>query len=133
MLKRTLLALFLLLACPSLADAYNFASGSYTGDGTDNRSIVIASTTSPSVTSFQPSVCIVKGDSASTVGVIRISGMPAGKTAQLFGSGFDDDMIQDLNSTGFQVGTNVFVNSNGVAYYYTCLGDDGSSDLAVGT
>src|SRR5688572_18200434 len=124
-MKRILgIVLVLLLVCPSLADAYNFASGSYTGNGADDRDIVISATTSPSITDFQPDMCIVK--TSGQHGRIRIASMPAGQSSQFASQVFDSDQIQALTSTGFQVGTSAHANGSGVTYYYLCIGNSSS-------
>ena len=101
-----LFLLLLLIATP--AQAYKFASGSYTGNSADNRNIVIASTTSPSVTSFQPDVVFVKCRGGqpmmwSTRDMIATLGEAAIRLDA--STGIFTDVIQAFNSDGFQVGT----------------------------
>jgi hypothetical protein len=123
--------LLLLLSVP--AYAYKFASGSYTGNGSDSRSIVISTTTSPAITDFQPDFCIVKQSSAATgQGVVRSSSMAGDLTFDLSGNSAAN-IIQALNSTGFEVGTAAQSNSSGETYRYVCLASDASNDLAVGS
>lgn len=126
-----ILLLVLLFANPALA--YKFASGSYTGNITDNRNIVISSTTTPSVTSFQPNVVFVKCDSTTSM-MWATSAMPADLSFTLSTSTIGAaDNIQAFNSTGFQVGTDTRVNANGVPCWYLALANDSNNDLSVGS
>ena len=126
--------LLLLLFIASPAWGYKFASGSYTGNSADNRNIVIASTTSPSVTSFQPDVVFVKCRGGqpmmwSTRDMIATLGEAAIRLDA--SSGIFTDVIQAFNSDGFQVGTSDLANADTQTCYYTALANNGG-DLAVG-
>lgn len=129
-----LLLLLLLIASP--AEAYLFASGSYTGDGTDSREIVISATTSPSVTSFQPDVVFIKCDSAtnmawSTRSITAFYGGDAGFFFNVTG-GAQANLVQGWSANGFQIGSDAGVNGTGVSCYYTALASV-AGDIAVGT
>ena len=85
--------------------------GTYTGNATDNRNIIIEA-------GFSPDLVIVKAHTAQQ-SVLNIresygdsSSFIAANTANLV------DAIQNLNSDGFQVGLNAVVNSTSVVYHY---------------
>jgi hypothetical protein len=87
-----------------------FDSGSYVGDGNDNRSITGVG--------FRPDVVIVKGDTGQTA-VIRTSTMSGDSSKPMAGAtGPSADMIQSLNANGFEVGAQSPVNSSGVSYQW---------------
>lgn len=85
------------------------ASGSYTGDAVDNRGIDVG---------FQPDVVIVKGNTTQT-SVMRTSTMSGDNAKPLSGlTALTADTIQSLTSSGFTIGTNGRVNTNGISYYW---------------
>ncbi|MGO8838103.1 MAG: beta strand repeat-containing protein [Limisphaerales bacterium] len=99
-------------------------SGSYTGNGTDNRAITGLG--------FQPDVVIVKSASTNAA-VIRTSTMSGDNTKEMVGAtGLVANRIQSLDTNGFTVGTDAEVNSSGVAYYWTAF-KAGSGQVTVGT
>lgn len=88
--------------------ASDFVVGAYTGNGIDNRNI----TRIP----FQPNMVTVKRSAAN--GMWRSSSF-SGDISSYFGATIDTaDMIQSLNSDGFQVGTNTNVNAAGSLYWW---------------
>lgn len=101
------------------------ATGSYTGDGNDDRSITGIG--------FQPDLVVVKGDTTQRA-VFRTATM-AGDNTAVFSSdvALFADGIQALQADGFQVGTNATVNTNGVTYHYACFRDDGEGDFCEGS
>jgi hypothetical protein len=100
------------------------ASGTYSGNGVDNRAI--------SGLGFQPDVVIVKGN-ANQVAVIRTSTMTGDASKPMSGAtGLVADRIQALQADGFQVGANSAVNANGTAYYWIAL-KAAAAELRVGT
>ena len=127
--------LLLLLFIASPAWGYKFASGSYTGNSADNRDIVIASTTSPSVTSFQPDAVFINCDTASGDLVVSTRDMIAqlgdGAVTPRNGSALLTNVVQAFNATGFQVGSDNLTNATGVTCYYMAIADNGG-DVAVG-
>lgn len=131
MMKKLLPLLFFLLL-PAVAEAYKSAKGTYTGNGLDDRNIVISATTSPSITDFQPDMCFVKGVGR-TPWLIRMSSMPAGQSGGLTAQAFLTNHLQTLNATGFQVGTNADINNSGTVYHYACFEGTSTSDAAVGS
>lgn len=88
------------------------ATGTYTGDGTDNRNITGVG--------FVPDIVFVKRNGASVM-VFTTSNQSADTTLQMNTSGSSSDMIQALQTNGFQIGTNVTVNNTGDAYWYIAL------------
>ncbi len=98
-------------AAPSF-ERMRVASGSYTGTGIDNRNIAVA---------FQPDLVIVKGNNAQTA-VARSSTMSGDSSKPLAGAVANStNMIQALQATGFQVGTNARVNTNGTTYNWVAI------------
>jgi hypothetical protein len=101
-----------------------FASGTYTGNGGDNRQILGLD--------FQPDVVIVKGNNTQ-VAVARTSTMSGDASKPLTGAtGLSADRIQSLDANGFTVGTNSQVNASGTAYYWMAL-KAASGELKLGT
>ncbi len=101
-------------------------SGSYVGNGTDDRLI--------SGLGFQPDVVIVKGDADNEEPVLRTSTV-VGDFAKpmLYGSStFISDTIQSFNTDGFTVGTNVRVNNTGTTYHWIAF-KKAAGAMEVGT
>ena len=83
------------------------ATGTYTGNNTDNRNFAVA---------FQPHVVIIKGTNTQT-GSVRTFTMSGDAAKPMAGAtALTANIIQSLTSTGFQVGTNARVNATGVRY-----------------
>ena len=103
--------------------AIKMASGSYSGDASDNRTITVG---------FQPDFVIVK-DTNNSEGAARSSTM-AGDVTKPMGSltAFQADHIQSLTATGFTLGTNNRVNRNGRTYHWTAFKAN-SQAMKVGT
>ena len=90
------------------------ASGSYTGNGNDNRAMTGVG--------FQPDVVIVKSDDNSGVAEIRTSTMPGDSTKPMTGNtALTADLIQSLDSDGFTLGGNNAVNRNNRAYHWVAM------------
>ncbi|MBI1886016.1 MAG: hypothetical protein HYS09_06865 [Chloroflexi bacterium] len=93
--------------------AMQLVTGTYTGDGTDNRAITGAG--------FQPDVVIIKGNTAQ-VAVIRTSTMTGDNAKPMAGaSGLTADLIQSLDANGFTIGTDARVNGNTINYYWVAF------------
>jgi hypothetical protein len=92
--------------------AIKMASGTYTGNATDNRAITVG---------FQPDFVIVK-DTNATEGVARNSSM-AGDVSKPMGSltAFVANNIQSLDANGFTVGLDNRVNRNGRTYHWVAF------------
>ena len=101
------------------------ASGSYTGNGNDNRAITAVG--------FQPDVVIVKSDDSSGVAEIRTSTMSGDATKPMTGNtALTADLIQSLDSDGFTLGTNNAVNRNNRAYHWVAM-KSYSGHMALGS
>jgi hypothetical protein len=86
------------------------ATGSYTGDATDNRAI----TGLP----FQPDVVIIKGDTIQGA-VMRTSTMVGDATKPMVGPNpLTADLIQSLDPSGFTIGAGLRVNTIAATYYW---------------
>jgi len=133
-MRKLFAILFAFLLCATDADAFKFASGQYTGNGADDRTIDISDTTTPSVADFQPEVCIVKGNTTQNA-VVRIAAMGADASKELSNAGAAllTNRIQAFNANGFQVGTNAQVNTDTLVYFYACWAPDSNNDFASGT
>ncbi len=111
-------------ATPTPVPHLQFASGSYSGNGTDNRSITGVG--------FQPDILIVKGNTTQ-VAVMRTSTMTGDVTKPLSGAtALTANMIQSLDADGFNIGTNATVNTNGVTYYWMAF-KAAQGELKVGS
>lgn len=97
------------------APAFDFrvATGTYTGNNADSRSIAGLG--------FAPDLVVVKGNNNQTA-VARSAEMTGDQAKPLAGAtALSANMIQALAGDGFQVGTNARVNSNGVAYSWVAF------------
>jgi hypothetical protein len=93
------------------------ASGTYTGNGTDNRAITGVG--------FTPDVVIVKSDDNAGVTVMRTATMVGDNAKPLTGAtALTANLIQSLDSNGFTIGggggSNP-VNKNGSGYHWTAF------------
>ncbi|MFH0820503.1 MAG: hypothetical protein V1908_01890 [Candidatus Peregrinibacteria bacterium] len=99
-------------------------SGSFTGNGVDNRVITGIG--------FRPDVVIIKGNVAQ-VAVIRTSTMTGDIAKPMLGDvAVGSNMIQNLLSDGFEVGTDARVNMSGIPYYWIAF-KGAPGELKVGT
>lgn len=99
------------------------ASGSFTGDGSDNRSIDAG---------FQPDLVIVKA-STNQIGWARTSSMTGDSSKPLAGATvLGTNRIQSFAANGFTVGTDAAVNGNGTTYSWQAFKAD-SSVLKLGS
>lgn len=88
-------------------------TGSYTGNGTDDRSITGVG--------FQPDVVIIKGNATWREGVIATDTMPGYSKEVRDPNTFANDRIKSLDSDGFTLGNNENVNENGTSYYWVAF------------
>src|SRR5437867_6788 len=102
-------ALVLGAAVTKPAQAMQFASGSYTGNGVSGRSIAGVG--------FQPNYAIVMAESAKPA-VQRSSAMTGDTSFQFDAKDAIANLIQALNADGFQVGGDARVNASGIVYHY---------------
>jgi hypothetical protein len=95
-------------------DSSDIATGTYTGNATDDRDVVTS-------LSFQPDMVFVTA--ASALALLRNSAISAAtdETWYIGTTAFGTNRIQQVLSNGFQIGTNATVNSNTVAYYWFTL------------
>ncbi len=103
---------------------YRMATGTYVGDGVDNRAI--------SGVGFQPDVVFVKANAGDST-VCRISTM-VGDLSKPMVPNFPvgTNRIQSLDADGFTVGTLGQVNSDGTSYYWVAF-KAAAGALDVGT
>jgi uncharacterized membrane protein len=92
------------------------STGSYVGNGVDNRSITGIG--------FQPLMAWVKRDDAQAA-VWRPLSAAGDRTLYWAATAETTNRIQALQADGFQVGTNAQVNTNLSIYYYLALRDGG--------
>jgi hypothetical protein len=92
--------------------AIKVATGTYTGDATDNRTIAVG---------FQPDFVMVK-DTGNSEGAARSSSM-GGDVAKPMGSltAFQADNVQSLDANGFTIGTNNRVNRSGRTFHWVAF------------
>ena len=90
------------------------STGSYVGNGVDNRSITGIG--------FQPLMAWVKRDDAQAA-VWRPLSAAGDRTLYWSATASTTDRIQALQADGFQVGMNAQVNTNGSTYYRLALRD----------
>ncbi|RYZ53525.1 MAG: hypothetical protein EOP49_07180, partial [Sphingobacteriales bacterium] len=98
-------------------------TGSYTGNGIDNRDITGLG--------FAPDWVMVIGVNLVDGAIFRTSVMPADYSTN-FGSTNGANMIQSFGTGSFQIGTHASVNTTGVQYYYIAAKAD-AVQFAVGT
>lgn len=100
-----------------------FATGSYTGNGADNRNITGVG--------FQPDVVIIRYDN-NTVSVIRTANMPADSAKRITSNAaLDANYIQSFAADGFQIGSNNNVNQNGRLFHWVAMRV--GSNVQIGT
>jgi len=98
-------------------------TGSYVGDGTDERAITGLG--------FQPDVVVIKGDTNQSAAV-RTSTMVGDAAKPVPGStALTANLIQSVDSGGFTIGSDNRVNASGINYYWIAFKQD--SDLELGT
>jgi hypothetical protein len=101
------------------------ASGSYTGNGNDNRAITGVG--------FQPDVVIVKSDDNSGVAEIRTSTITGDNTKPMTGNtALTANLIQTLDANGFTLGSDNAVNRNNRAYHWVAM-KSYSGHMSLGT
>lgn len=99
-----------------IADATdNFAVGTYTGDGNDNRNISFSPAFTPDF------VWVINAATLNTS--FRFTPM-TGDQSKYEDSGLRTNGIQSVGSGTFQVGTDTSVNNNATKYYYIALKDE---------
>jgi hypothetical protein len=110
-------------AATSFGGNLRMAAGTYTGNGSDNRSIDAG---------FQPDLVIVKA-STTQIGWARTSTMSGDSSKPLTGAtALATNRIQSFASNGFVVGTDGAVNTSGTTYYWQAFKAD-SAVLKLGS
>ena len=92
--------------------ASDFAIGAYFGNGIDNRTI--------SRLPFNPDFVLIKRFGASSA-VWRTTNITGDNTLFLLGNPLTSDLIQNITSNTFEVGTNAIVNANGNIYHWVAF------------
>ena len=106
---------------------FRATTGTYTGDGIDDRTIAVA-------VSFPIHALLVKSETNTQPPQIALSAMEAGLSTRWGGSeAYLEDCIQVLGTGSFQVGTHARCNANAATYHYLALGQTAANDFAVGT
>ncbi len=103
-------------------------TGSYSGNGTAGNAVFVG---------FQPDAVIVKraGADPQVYAVMRTSTMTGDNTKSLDdapGAVLAPNLIQSLTATGFTVGTDNAVNTNGTAYHWMAF-KGGPGEMVAGT
>jgi hypothetical protein len=98
-------------------------SGTYVGNGIDNRAITGLG--------FAPDLVLLKGDTAQNA-VIRSYTVSGDLAKDLIDGTLAGDRIQSLDSDGFTVGTDARVNANGVQYHWTAW-IAAAGEMTIGT
>jgi len=106
------------IAAASSFPGIRVASGSYTGNNTDNRAFTGVG--------FQPDMVIVKSDDNAGVAEIRTSAMTGDATKPMTGNtALTANLIQSLDSTGFTIGGGGAsanpVNKNGSTFHWVAM------------
>jgi hypothetical protein len=98
-------------------------TGSYVGDGVDDRQIAGLG--------FQPDLVLVRSNDANPA-ILRTSTVPGDASKVLAEvTALQPDLVQSLDGDGFTIGTDIRVNGAGTTYYWTAM--KAGSDLAVGS
>lgn len=92
-----------------------FRTGSYVGDGNDNRSVVIES-------GWSPSFVHIKQQGTTDAAQYKTT-LHTGEAAGRFGFFADvaTNTIQAINANGFQIGSDVAINRGGNTFFYFAL------------
>lgn len=95
-----------------ITDLARIATGTYTGNASDDRSITGIG--------FTPKFVQIKASAITEVARYGVTGDNSWymDTSTSFAANF----IQAFNSDGFQLGSNAGVNNNGTTYYYLAIG-----------
>lgn len=99
------------------------ATGTYTGDGADNRAIAGAG--------FQPDIVIIRADD-NIAPVIRTSAMSGDASKVISTAGaLAPNLVQSLTADGFTLGTSSRVNASGTTYWWVAMKT--GANVAVGS
>ncbi len=122
----TPIAFLAVVGIASSGHALEVATGSYVGNGIDNRTVTGVA--------FAPEVVLVASEaSLQREAVLRTAAMPGDLSCELT-SKCDVNRIQALRPDGFEVGSDVAVNGSGRTYHWIALRADGCTpDLRFGS
>lgn len=106
-------------ANPTFVSGAYIMTGTYTGNGSDNRTITIGFAD----TSISPKFVMVKG-AATQIGVWKGADSHTGEVASNFETSADiaTNSIQSFAANGFVIGTDGSVNTNAVTYHWMAVG-----------
>lgn len=99
-----------------------FDTGTYTGDGNDDRSISVG---------WQPDVVWVKSGSDFDYAILAIDTMPVGDSGEINNTALVTNNIQAFEVNGFQIGTDDSVNEDTDTFYYFALLEGSSGGVVV--
>lgn len=100
-------------------------TGTYTGDGIDNKAITGVG--------FLPDLVIVKGVAIGNA-YFKITQHGTNESILIRGdTSVFTDGIKTLTSDGFTVGLSTVINASGATYHYLAVKDDGNGDFKTGT
>lgn len=104
------------------SDGVNATALGYTGDGTDDRSITGVG--------FQPVFTIIRNNTSAAASTFRFADQVGDNSFEV-GTGLVANHIQALEADGFQIGTDVSVNTNTEAYKTFSLTEVQTSNVKV--
>ncbi len=108
-----------------LEAAYQIYTGSYTGDGGDNRDL--------GGVGFQPDLVHIFPAEAGTSNASHWTATPGGDATEVFeAEGTQTDVVQSVGADGFQIGAGLRANADGVLFYFVCFKMD-ADDSEYGT
>ncbi len=102
----------------------NFKTGFYTGTGIDNYSF--------SGVGFQPDYVLIKSNNTARFAVSRNSSMVGDLTSYFAGTAEAANLIQAIETNGFQLGSSDVVNGLGTTYFYIAFKST-TGKMQVGT
>lgn len=103
----------------------DFAVGSYTGNGADDRNIDISDTSAYS--DFQPGLALVKSTDGTAEAWLVLTAIPSGTSCIVDNGVCNTNRLQGFHATGFQTGTAAATNGNLIPYVYMALKDTSTS------
>lgn len=108
------------------AHAINVQTGSFTGDGLDDKVIALD-------TACTPVVVAVKRNSSAhfLIATTTTIGTPNAWTWTNSSGTPSTTCLKTFTATGFTLGTSSSCNANGVTHYYLAICDNGAEDIAV--
>lgn len=102
------------IAIRGVSGQSNFRTGRYIGSGVDSRNFTVGGL------NFTPDIAIIAGDIAANK-VFRLTSHVGDDSSQFTGTINAADLIQNLQTNGFQLGADNRVNGSGTEYFFTAL------------